>query len=280
MLPMVWRLAGSDLPCRLESVTLVHLSCGVLAVRGRDLDLRLQPGELLAVRGEPVEILGGGDVAEALAIEASPAWVDRMRALLGTAEAPAGACGIAREPSGTETSRRAGRLLMSAYLERAECPEAGTPEEPGISGAGRLIELVGIALSIQGSPEAERRPAGARNRSRRAHLVRALEELEGAPLDGLSLRVLAERLDVSERQVSRLLRDELGRSFPDYIAALRIERAKKLLATTSESVTDVALETGWQSISHFNAVFRRRVGVTPSHYRARQIGETPVRTAS
>jgi transcriptional regulator GlxA family with amidase domain len=171
---------------------------------------------------------------------------------------------------------------MTAYLERSgrATPDGAQDESHSFGRAGRLLELVALADSLRGPLDAPRPPAGARNRSRRALLVRALEELEAGSLDGLTLRVLAERLEVSERQASRLLRDELGTSFPDYLAALRIERAKKLLATTDEPVTDVALETGWQSISHFNAVFRRRVGVTPTLYRAQHWGERSLQAVS
>lgn len=275
VLPLVRRLGASDLPVVLEPLTLLHLSSGELRLRGIGGGHRLQAGEALALRGRASAELDvvKGDV-EALVLQAPPAWADRARSLLGI-EAPNGSqAEIARATAGSELARRSGRLLLTAHLERSEPARAGASEGGvGIVQAGRLIELVGVAHAITGSIDAPRKPVGARNRSRRAGLVRALEDLESASLDGLSLRVLAERLEVSERQASRLLREELGTSFPDYVAQLRIERAKKLLATTDDPVTEVALETGWQSISHFNAVFRRRVGITPTGYRAQSIDD-------
>ena len=49
---------------------------------------------------------------------------------------------------------------------------------------------------------------------------------------------------------------------------LRLARARRLLLETDHSVLEVAGETGWSSLAHFNAVFRRRVGVTPSAFRS------------
>ena len=76
------------------------------------------------------------------------------------------------------------------------------------------------------------------------------------------------QVGLSERQVARLFRRTLGTSFSAYVTQLRIERAKKLLATSHRSVTEIGLDTGWQSLAHFNTVFRRRVSATPSAYRA------------
>lgn len=282
-LPSIRRVEAADLPIRLGPISLVHVSSGALVLRGASGAHRLLAGELLTVRsGEEVELDRLGRMGEALVLHADPHWVERARALFGASTSSGSEADLAREPAGTEASRRTAKLLLAAHLERTDAPLVPERAEGlfEVGGAGRVIELVGIALALRGSLEAARAHPGARMRSRRAQLVRALEALESAPLDNLSLRVLAERLEVSERQASRLLREELGTSFPDYLTSLRIERAKKLLATTDEPVTGVALETGWQSISHFNSVFRRRVGTTPTLYRARHSGPRLARAAN
>ena len=74
-------------------------------------------------------------------------------------------------------------------------------------------------------------------------------------------------LELSARQASRLFREELGCTFRAHVANLRIERARRLLAETERSIVDVAGETGWSSLAHFNSAFRRQVGATPSAYR-------------
>ncbi len=269
MVPAVRRITARDLPVSLEPLALVHVTAGELLLAGEAGTHRLLSGEVLAVRAPVrVELRAGRASGEALLFHAAPGWVERARSLAGSdARAPAQDEALVREAAGSEAARRAGRLLLATHLA-AERAGAAALDDPGIERAGRFLELVGLARALRGSLLAPRPPAGAGNRSRRAPLARLLEELETAPLEGFTLGVLARRLGVSERHASRLLRQELGTSFPEYLSALRIERAKKMLATTDDAVTDVALETGWQSLSHFNAVFRRRVGETPSRYRA------------
>lgn len=54
---------------------------------------------------------------------------------------------------------------------------------------------------------------------------------------------------------------------------MRLERAKRLLATTDMAVTDICFEVGFSSVGSFSAQFRRRVGVTPTAYRTQHHGE-------
>ncbi len=282
LLPFIRRFGAGDFPIRLEPLSLIHVSSGELSLPGTTGLHRIATGEILALRrGDPIDVDRMRGSGEALLLHAPPIWVERAGALFGAGASPGPGDDIARASAGSEVARRTARLLLSAHLERTQAPLAGAGDGiAGIGGAGRMLELVGVALALHGPLDAARPPDGSRTRSRRAELVRTLEEFERAALDNLSLRVLAEKLRVSERQASRLLREALGTAFLAYVTSLRIERAKKQLATTDEPVTDIALETGWQSISHFNAVFRRCVGVTPSHYRARQFGERPARAAN
>jgi AraC family transcriptional regulator len=95
-------------------------------------------------------------------------------------------------------------------------------------------------------------------------LVALIENREGIPP---SLPALAEQLDLSERQTSRLFRQQMGLSFREYAARLRVERATKLLAETHRPVTEIALSSGWNSPSQFNFAFRKQIGMTPGAYR-------------
>lgn len=272
MVPSLHRLRASDLPSALRPFALVHVTSGELLLGGDGIGQRFVAGDLFSLRAAAeIELRPGRRDVEALALHADPAWVARVRALFGEDHDLDPGDAFVCERAGSELARRAGRLLLAVHLAQAAAGTdgaiGGADTGVGLEAAGPLLELIGLAHRMTGSGLSPR-PSGVRPRARRAPLVRALEELEGADLDGFSLGVLARRLGVSERHASRLVREELGTSFQDYLSALRVERAKKLLAGTSQSVTDIALETGWQSVSHFNAVFRRRVGVTPSRYRA------------
>jgi transcriptional regulator GlxA family with amidase domain len=98
----------------------------------------------------------------------------------------------------------------------------------------------------------------ARGLERRERFLHAVDALRGDSLDEISLPAFARRAGLSERHASRLFQLELGKTFSEHLVELRIERAKALLRGTGMTVIEVAGETGWSSLAHFNAVFRRR----------------------
>jgi AraC-like DNA-binding protein len=58
-----------------------------------------------------------------------------------------------------------------------------------------------------------------------------------------------------------------GINFTDYLSRVRIEKAKNLLLNPNLRVSEIAYEVGFQSLTHFNRVFKRVVGQSPTEYR-------------
>jgi transcriptional regulator GlxA family with amidase domain len=86
--------------------------------------------------------------------------------------------------------------------------------------------------------------------------------------DNLSVRVLAARACLSERQFARAWRAETGLTPASYVLALRIERARALLED-GQSVDAAARAAGFASVEVLRRTFHRRLGVAPSAYRER-----------
>ena len=82
-----------------------------------------------------------------------------------------------------------------------------------------------------------------------------------------SLEALSEEYHVSRYHLARLFKKATGSSINKYKTALKIIQAKKLLINTSKSITDIATECGFNSISYFSDRFIKSEGVTPSEYR-------------
>lgn len=75
------------------------------------------------------------------------------------------------------------------------------------------------------------------------------------------------------RSLSAFKRDfkaEFGASPERWLTARRLDHAALLLRTTTESVTDVCLEAGFENTAHFSRVFRERFDCSPVQYRARE----------
>lgn len=98
-------------------------------------------------------------------------------------------------------------------------------------------------------------------------LRRFLEQTSASELLGLSARELAERTLCTPRHLSRVFHEVGGMSFRDRKTELRMVRARELLAASQMKVLDVALESGYQSVSLFNLMFKNRFGVTPGQWR-------------
>jgi AraC-like DNA-binding protein len=64
-----------------------------------------------------------------------------------------------------------------------------------------------------------------------------------------------------------MFRKITGINFTDYLARLRIERAKNLLLNPNLRISEIAFEVGFQSLTHFNRVFKRVLGQSPTDYR-------------
>lgn len=93
-------------------------------------------------------------------------------------------------------------------------------------------------------------------------LVAVYDILHADPGDTRTLAELGHAVGASERSLSRLFRQDLGMTFPQWRTQLRLHRALVLLAERTP-VTTVAHQCGWSSASAFIEVFRRSFGHTP-----------------
>ena len=83
----------------------------------------------------------------------------------------------------------------------------------------------------------------------------------------LTLEQIADSAAVSTRECLRCFRASIHQSPMDYLIEHRIRTAKKLLETTDLSITDIALNCGFNSNSYFTKLFHRSCGKTPNAYR-------------
>jgi AraC-like DNA-binding protein len=106
----------------------------------------------------------------------------------------------------------------------------------------------------------------------RAARLHAIKKDIASSLDqpNLSVTTLAARHGLTPRCVQRLFETD-GTTFTEYVLSERLRRAYRMLVDPrrqSDKITSIAWDCGFGDISHFNHVFRRRYGVTPSDVRA------------
>jgi AraC-like DNA-binding protein/ligand-binding sensor protein len=83
----------------------------------------------------------------------------------------------------------------------------------------------------------------------------------------LHLRDVAEEVHLSPFYFCKLFHKTTGMTFTDYLARLRLERAKDMLLNHNMPVGDIAFASGFGSVPHFNRAFKRYTSLTPTSYR-------------
>lgn len=85
----------------------------------------------------------------------------------------------------------------------------------------------------------------------------------------LTVERLARQAELSPRELSKFLNQQMGNNFYEFVNGYRIEHARQRLADPAEtgSITDIMYEAGFNSKSVFNTLFRKTIGKTPSQYR-------------
>jgi AraC family transcriptional regulator len=122
---------------------------------------------------------------------------------------------------------------------------------------GLILELLAVACRCAGLIRRPHPPAWLR---------RAKELLDDCPTKAHRLRAVAAAAGVHPGHLARAFRNHYDCTLGDYLRRLRVERACRLLRGNAP-VAEIALAAGFADQSHFSAVFKRHMGMTPAVYR-------------
>jgi AraC-like DNA-binding protein len=98
-------------------------------------------------------------------------------------------------------------------------------------------------------------------------ITRAKEFIKQHQTEDLSLGQVAKAVNTSTFYFCKMFKKITGLNFTDYLSRIRIENAKNLLLNPNLRISEIAYEVGFQSLTHFNRVFKRIVGQSPTEYR-------------
>lgn len=104
----------------------------------------------------------------------------------------------------------------------------------------------------------------------REPVKRALALLRSQLDQPLDLTALAREIGISPHHLSRQVSHDTGLTLLRHLRRMRVEHACEALATGKMNVTEVSLETGYQSLSHFAKAFRQETGASPSEWLAQR----------
>jgi len=87
----------------------------------------------------------------------------------------------------------------------------------------------------------------------------------------LTIDDLSRHISLSPSHFSRLFKNETGKSPLDYLIHLRLDKAKKMLLNSNKNITEIALDTGFNSSSHFSSTFIKYLNISPSDYKKKYL---------
>ena len=125
---------------------------------------------------------------------------------------------------------------------------------------GSCIDRLRVSLFERNAPQEPEKAEG----KTILQLTRFLQEHLS---EEISLNILAGEFHLSAQYISQLFKSEIGVNFLSYLTNIRMNRAKKLLASTDLPISEVSQQSGYADYRVFTKAFKKSEGVTPSQYR-------------
>ena len=125
----------------------------------------------------------------------------------------------------------------------------------------------------EGNPDPKYERSGLKNRDARQYLNQLLKYMEEKKpyLDvDLSIHDMSDELEIPRHYLTQVINGMLGKNFYTFINEYRIKEVKKLLVDEDYAkftLTSIAYESGFNSKSSFNSVFKSATGMTPSQFK-------------
>lgn len=83
----------------------------------------------------------------------------------------------------------------------------------------------------------------------------------------IDLSLVAQMFHYNEKYLGRLFKRKTGYSFSEWINKRRVEISREMLLAEKDTVTNISSKVGFNNVTYFNRLFKKRYGVTPSEYR-------------
>jgi len=98
-------------------------------------------------------------------------------------------------------------------------------------------------------------------------ITRAKQYIAEHQTEDLELGQVAKAVNTSKFYFCKIFKKMTGVNFTEYLSRVRIEKAKNLLLNPNLRISEIAYEVGFQSLTHFNRVFKRILAQSPTEYR-------------
>ncbi len=144
--------------------------------------------------------------------------------------------------------------------------------DSGIAGTDAILSALAVEICHSLIRSIVKAPAARDRMADRVEVGRAMEYIHSNLDAAITIEVLAAIARLSPSHFARVFRQEAGKPPMEYVQDLRLERAKKLLLAGDKSVSEIALDCGFNSPSYLSTCFHKAFNLTPSEYQRKAAG--------
>ncbi|MGX2959800.1 helix-turn-helix transcriptional regulator [Peribacillus sp. JNUCC 23] len=98
-------------------------------------------------------------------------------------------------------------------------------------------------------------------------VLQAIDFIHDHYHEDISMNLIAEYLNMNHSYLSQIFTKEMGISPRKYLITYRIQKAKELIETSNELVSNIAINVGFSDVKHFSKTFKKVTGLTPMQYK-------------
>jgi AraC-like DNA-binding protein len=160
--------------------------------------------------------------------------------------------------------KRAQQVGMDLNDEKAKQAYFQTPvlSQKKLDSMSHLLSIFADHLSLKGNQIAVQQA-----NTEPPVIAKAKQFIEEHHTEELSLGQVAQAVHTSVFYFCKLFKKATGLNFTEFVSRTRVEKAKNLLLNPNLRVSEIAYEVGFQSLTHFNRIFKKIVGQSPTEYR-------------
>lgn len=140
---------------------------------------------------------------------------------------------------------------------------------------GKLNAIINlIHLLIERIAADDQKMALTKQATQKDPVIQARRFMETHYMEPIALTEVAAAVHLSPSRLSHLFTEKSGRPLTSYLHDVRLFWAKYFLTNTSLRIIEIAAKTGFDNVSHFNHIFRKKEGQSPRQYRERRSNTT------
>lgn len=156
---------------------------------------------------------------------------------------------------------------LSVCIDQIDELRRSFPEGYPLFIKGKLFELFSLFYQYgMVTPCAAVTKSRLKSREKAKQILKYIEQHYTEPI---TIQTIAEAVGFSPSHFMKFFKQTFGMSFIGYLNTHRLVIAARLLVSSDDTILSIAVETGFENLSYFNRMFKKKFGITPRQYRQR-----------